>query len=189
MKNVYPYLRYIVAALVLTLSFGSLSGAVLWYNRSAAFDMPNMLATEYGSYIREGVEPSALQMEPVLIKSSYAPFIIVSDKTGKPVAGSANLDTQLPSLPKGVVEHATAKKNHAVVWSPIEDKQFATVTVKAGNYYVTAGQSLERVQQRCQQLVSITAIGFLLIAALLTAYVVRNKQISWHKSLLKKMKK
>lgn len=175
--------KLIVPFIFATMFFGSLSGILYMMNRNLANDMPQLLATQAAKVVdMYGVD--AVNSQPTDLANNPVPFVIVSDKQSKPLAGTGYLDNKLAKLPVGVVNHATAQEPHAVTWQPQKNVRIASVTVlsKKG-FYVTGGQSLRLTDDRAKRLLWFTASSFLAtIAVLVTAvFLIRRHCLSRNK--------
>ncbi len=149
-----------VQVLVVSVLFTSMYGLVYVLNRSLANDMPELLATQTAKQLDAGLGLDSVTMAPTDIANHPVPFVIIYDKKEKAVAGSGYLDKKLAQLPRGVVQHATPGKPHAVTWGPRKNIRIASVTVAAKNYYVVGGQSLQTTQNRLQRLLWLTLAGY-----------------------------
>lgn len=131
---------------------------------------------------RLGREPAAggtqAELPVVDVASSLAPYLIVFDAQGHPVAGSARLHGALPAVPAGVLEAAGRSGENRVTWQPEPGVRSAAVIVPiagAVGGYVLAGRSLREVEQRADRmLLLIAAFTAATLFATLVAAVVVN---------------
>jgi hypothetical protein len=90
------------------------------------------------------------------ISRSLAPFMVIYDDQGKPLAGSALLDGQLPNLPAGVFAYVKSSGETRITWQPRPGVRNATVIAWFSNPqqsgYVMAGRSLREVEKRIDML-------------------------------------
>lgn len=147
---------------MVTVFFGSLYAGAVVLNRSLAFDMPQLLATQTAKQLDAGYGVETISMGRTDLANYPVPFVIVYDKDGKALAGSGYLDSKLAELPKGVINHATKEKLHAVAWSPKEDVRLATVTAYSAKtgHFVVGGQSLANTDARNKLLAYVALVGY-----------------------------
>jgi hypothetical protein len=96
---------------------------------------------------------------------SLAPFIIVYDAGGKPVASSARLNGDVPRIPKGVLDAAKGSGENKVTWQPTSSLRIAAVAVPdrkgdQAHYVVVAGRSLRLAEERVQALTQMALAGW-----------------------------
>ncbi|MBI1793681.1 MAG: hypothetical protein HYR70_05775 [Chloroflexi bacterium] len=84
----------------------------------------------------------------VEMSRSLAPFLVVYDSSGKPVASSGVLKGQLPTVPDGVLDNAKQNGENRVTWQPDGDVRIATVIVPYQDGYVLAGRNMREVEKR-----------------------------------------
>lgn len=93
---------------------------------------------------------------------------MVYDSSGVPEFGTGFLNGELAEVPVGVIEAAFANGHNSVTWQPDDGLRFATVSVRAGDEVVLAGQSLAPSESRIDRIqillllawfVSIVALG------------------------------
>jgi len=154
----YARLLYILA--FTTLVFGTMYGLVQQQNRQQANDMSAIVANETAAHVEANPKLTGIDLNPINLRTSRAPFIDVYNKKGELVAGSGLLDGKIARLPVGVVEHAQSGKPHTVTWAPDKDVRIATVIVATNNYYVVGGQSLKSAESRMDSLTLLWAIGY-----------------------------
>jgi hypothetical protein len=98
----------------------------------------------------------------VNLATSLAPFLIVYDASGEPVAGSGVLDGQLPDYPKGALESAKQNGENRVTWQPNVDVRIASVVVPYENGFVVAGRNMREVEKRESQTETFAGATWLL---------------------------
>ena len=131
--------------------------------RLQANDPQVQLAEDAARALAGGADPkSVLPPGPqVDVSRSLAPFVVVYDAAGAPMASSGQLHGAAPKLPGGVLEHALAQGGHRLSWQPEVGVRQALVVVplRAGAAgFVVAGRSLREVEARKRQ-----AMEFLLL--------------------------
>jgi len=146
--------------------------------RLQANDPQVQMAEDAAARLGEGAPPAAVLPggADVEIARSLAPFLVVYDGAGAPVAGSGKLHGALPNLPGGVLEHARAQGGHRLSWQPEPGVRQALVVVPVrgrGAGFVVAGRSLREVEARKGQVLEFLGllwgaglVGFALLALL-----------------------
>lgn len=164
------YMPWVCAALLVSVTFGTIYAAVQQDLRQAANDPQTQLAEDAASQLNLGASPASLMINRVDMVNSLAPFIIVYDRSGHVIAGSGYVGATIPTIPLGVLRHSTLGQDHAITWQPAGNIRIASVTVKANNYYVVGGRSLRLVEQHEDQALFLVAFGWLLAMLMLTAW-------------------
>jgi len=133
--------------------------------RQSANDPQIQLAEDTAAQLEAGAQPQALVgSNKVDIARSLAPFLIIYDDTGNPIASSAQLNGQTPSLPSGVFTDVRKSGDDRITWQPQEGVRSATIiTHFAGPHpgFVLAGRSLTEVEKRVDQLAPLVGLGWL----------------------------
>ncbi len=158
MRRVLPWLA---GAAVVTALFGSLYIAVQQVERLGADDAPQRLASQVASELRGGSR-SVFSPRTVDLSSGLAAFVIVYDSGDRPVSGNGELDGQLASVPRGVLDDTRRDRSvHHVTWQPEPGLRFATVEIAVGDRVVLAGQSLSPAEARIDSLGLLIAVGWI----------------------------
>ncbi len=89
--------------------------------------------------------------EQVEMSRSLAPFIVVFDNNGKPVASSGLLNGNLPQVPQGVFDSAKQYGSNRVTWQPSNNIRIAAVVAPYKGGFVLAGRNMREVEQRESQ--------------------------------------
>jgi hypothetical protein len=148
--------------------------------RSGADDPQVQLAEDARSRLEAGAAPeSVLPPGPVDLRRSLAPYVVVFDTRGRPLASSGVLDGDTPVPPAGVLEHARGAGVDRISWEPAAGVRSAIVVLPYRDGFVLAGRSLRRVEERELALEVEVGLGWLvalgasaaaaLLAALATA--------------------
>jgi hypothetical protein len=154
-------LQRIAAIVVATILFGTIYAVAQQLDRMSADDAPLRLASQVASELREG-QMTTLNAQPhVDLSRSFATFVVVEDAQGQPSAGSGFLTGSLVSLPTGVLATAARSGRDDVTWQPTSTLRFATVTLKVGDQFVSAGQSLKPTEERDATVQLLVASGWL----------------------------
>src|SRR4051812_9606841 len=104
MKTILKY--WLVMAVMITGLVGLCYGAVQQDLRQSANDPQIQMAEDIATKLTDGQSlQSVVPAEKVDIAKSLAPYIIIFDGTGKPIASSAQLDGQIPTLPPGIPDN------------------------------------------------------------------------------------
>jgi hypothetical protein len=141
-------LQRIAAIIVATILFGTIYVVAQQLDRLSANDAPLRLASQVAAELREG-QTTTLDAQPhVDLSRSLAAFVVVEDAQGQSSDGSGFLKGSLVSLPTGVLASAAKSGQDNVTWQPAAGLRFATVTLKVGNQFVSAGQSLKPTEGR-----------------------------------------
>ncbi|HVO28983.1 MAG TPA: hypothetical protein VMT81_03305 [Candidatus Paceibacterota bacterium] len=91
---------------------------------------------------------AAIPTSTVDINESLAPYLVLYDASGDPVAGNGLLDGALPRLPAGVFAYASQHGEDHVTWQPRPGIRQAIVVVQTASGYAMAGRSLREVEAR-----------------------------------------
>ena len=123
---------------------------------------------------------SVIPAEKVDIATSIAPYMIIFDANGTPIASSAQLNGQTPSIPSGVFDSVRKNGEDKITWQPQEGVRSAVVVTQfkgTSTGFVLAGRSLREVEKReddLLQLLNIGWIGLLIITLPITAVVFKK---------------
>ena len=133
--------------------------------RSQGDDPQVHLAEDAARLWQAGSAPATLiPAGTVPLESSLAPFLMLFDREGAPLASSARLHGVAPVLPVGVFAHARARGEHRLSWQPEPGIREAIVVVAVGRGqlgYVVAGRSLRGTERRKLQVLHLFAMGCL----------------------------
>ena len=154
-------LRWLMPMAVATILFGTIYVVVQQLDRSQANDAPLRLASQVAAELREGQSATVNAQPHVDLSRSLAPFVVIENSQGVATAGSGYLRGSLVSLPTGVLSSAAKTGRDDVTWQPASGLRFATVTLKVGNQFVTAGQSLAPSEDRLGDLQLLVGFGWL----------------------------
>ncbi len=145
------------------------------YRRSA--DDPQIqMAGDAARELENGTPDEIIPAEKVEISQSLAPYLIVFDVNGNPVASNARLHGQIPAFVTGALRAARQKGENRITWQPEAGVRSAVVIVPvAGGEkgFVLAGRSLREAESRIQDLTYLTGAGLAgsLAASLIAAIV------------------
>jgi len=168
-----------MAAIVTGLS-GLLYAAVQQDLRQSANDPQIQMAEDTAAKLADGQQvQNVVPSEKVDIANSLAPYIIVFDATGKPIASSVQLNGQTPTIPSGVFDYVRQNGEDRITWQPQSGVRSAIVVTqfKGPNPgFVLAGRSLREVEIREDDIMHLILLGWiaiLLVTLLATAILFR----------------
>ena len=168
-KNIF---RVWLPIAIVVAAFSSLAYVTVQQSqRQAANDPQIQMAEDTAAALQKGASMSSvIPKETVDIAASLAPFIVVYDNDGNPVASSGLLDGQMPGYPNGALVSAKGGRENRVTWQPNTNVRIASVVVPYNNGYVVAGRNLREVEKRESQTEMYAAVTGLLalIATFLT---------------------
>ncbi len=107
---------------------------------------------------------SVVPTEQVDIASSLASYIIVFDASGKPIASSAQLNGQIPTLPSGVFDYVRQNGEDRITWTPQSGVREAIVVTHfkgANSGFVVAGRSLREAEKLVDDIGQILLVGWI----------------------------
>ena len=166
-KNIIRY--WLPLAAVTTLLSGLIYLAVQQSLRWGANDPQIQMAEDAAAALAAGGSlASVLPAGQVEISSSLAPFMVIFNARGEPLASSARLHGATPALPSGIFDYTRQKGEDRVTWQPESGVRIAAVVVAYGGAqpgFVLAGRSLREVEIRASQLEQITGIAWLVTLA------------------------
>jgi hypothetical protein len=176
MKTILKY--WLVMAVMITGLVGLCYGAVQQDLRQSANDPQIQMAEDIAAKLTDGLPlQSVVPSEKVDIAKSLAPYIIVFDATRKPIASSAQLDGQIPTLPPGVPDYVRQNGENRITWQPQIGVRSAIVVTQfkgSNSGFVLVGRSLREVENRednILQMLFLGGIGMLFITFFATAII------------------
>lgn len=121
--------------------------------RQSANDPQIQFAEEVADSLSQGADPQMLGQPSVDIAKSLAPYVVIYDKDGKPVASTAMFNGQAPQIPSGIFDYIKKKNSRDIVtWQPSKDVRQAIVVMPYSHGdtsgFVMAGKSLREVEKR-----------------------------------------
>lgn len=179
---------WVLAAIIISGLFGIFYGAVQQVLRSGADDPQIQLAEDTATSLMAGKRvEDVISTNQIDIATSLAPYIIVFDAQGKPVASSARLNGRIPAIPAGIFDYVRQNGEDRLTWQPQPGVRSAIVVtqVKGANPgFVLAGRSLREVEKREDNILHIVIIGWagLLLITFVATIVLRfNRfQLAFH---------
>lgn len=147
--------------------------------RSGLNDPQNQMAGDLaGLLAKKGMVPIAntAPEEQIDMAQSLAPFVIVYDEQGHPLASQATLHGTVPVLPQGVFDFVRQHGEERVSWQPVLGREngvrIAAIVRRVDgpqHGFVLAGRNMREVEARIghvQMLAGLTWLGMLGLIAL-----------------------
>ena len=130
--------------------------------RLGANDPQIQMAEDAAAHLDAGASPTAvLPGEHIDMAHSLAPFVIVFDRQGQPLASSVALRGETPLPPPGVFTSVPNNGRNEVTWQPAPGVRSAAVVVAYAHGYVLAGRSLRVVEERESSLGNSAIVAWL----------------------------
>ena len=172
MNKIRNILRVWIPIAILVVAFCTLSYATVQQSlRQAANDPQIQMAEDAAAALDGGATvESVIPKIQVEMSTSLAPFIVLYDNDGKPVAGSGLLNGQMPDYPKGALDTAKGTGENRVTWQPTATTRIASVVVPYNAGFVMAGRNMREVEKRESQTEMFAGLTGLL--ALIATFIV-----------------
>jgi len=133
--------------------------------RSSANDPQIQMAEDIAAQLAAGQPMQNLvPTAQVDIAKSLATYIIVFDNTGTPLASSAQLNGQTPTLPTGVFDYTRQNGEDRLTWQPQAGVRSAIVVTQfkgSSSGFVLVGRSLREVELREDNIQNLVLFGWL----------------------------
>ncbi len=137
--------------------------------RMSASDPQIQLSEDGAQRLSAGeIAAEIIPQRKVDMSSSLAPFVIVYDDSGKPIASSADLNGLIPSPPHGVFDFVRANRQETVTWQPRPGVRIASVVTRCANGFVVAGRNMREIEAREFRVLKLAAAGWLAVNVVLT---------------------
>lgn len=157
--------QWLPLAVVTTLLCGLVYLVVQQTLRQGANDPQIQMAEDAAAALAAGGTAEAvLPAGNVEISSSLAPFMVIYNDAGEPLAFIGLLHGVAPHLPGGVFEYTRQTGEDRVTWQPEQSVRIAAVVVAYNGVqpgFVLVGRSLREVEIRESQVEQITGIAWL----------------------------
>ena len=131
--------------------------------RQSANDPQIQMAEDAAAALENGTPPSMIvpkNASPIDIATSLAPYLIVFDDAGDPIAGNAALNAKIPAFPAGVFDYVRTHGEDRITWQPQPGVRSAAILVRVASGsipgFVLAGRSLREVEIREDKLSFMT---------------------------------
>lgn len=175
MKTAFKW--WLVIALVMS-GLAGLVYVIAQQNLRLNADDPQIqMAEDIAARLSHGAQPRDLvPAESVDIATSLAPYIIIFDNNGNPLASSARLDGQIPGIPQGVFDYVRASGEDRITWQPEPGVRGAIVVTRfqgTTSGFVLVGRSLREVEKRENALLLIDLLSWasLLVVSFLATVI------------------
>lgn len=137
---------------VVSTAFCALTFASVQQALRQGLNDPQIQMAEDGAFaLDQGAAVASILSTPTIEMSrSLAPFIVIFDNNGKPVASTGMLNGYLPDYPKAALESSKQSGENQVTWQPDPNVRIASVVVPYKDGFVMAGRNMREVEQREQ---------------------------------------
>ena len=149
--------------------------------RQSANDPQVQMAEDTAAKLAKGQSPQDIvSKDNVDIATSLAAYTIVFDANGKPIASSAQLNGQTPTIPSGVFDSVRKNGEDRITWQPQDGVRSAIVVTQfkgSNSGFVLAGRSLretETLEDNILHLITFNWLFLLLLALPIVAIVFRK---------------
>lgn len=173
--------HWLLVAIVVTGLIGLIYTAVQQDLRQGANDPQIQMAEDVAAKLAGGqAVQNVVPSEKVDIATSLAPYLIIFDANGNPVASSAQFDGQTPTIPSGVFDSVRQNGEDRITWQPQAGVRSAVVVTQfkgSTSGFVLAGRSLREVERREDGLMQILLAGWvvmILVTLVATALLFRK---------------
>lgn len=132
--------------------------------RMGANDPQIQMATDLAARLEAGSAAAAIPTGSVDLSRSLAPFVIVYDDKGLPLAGQGLLNGSLPAPPAGVFDYVRTHGEERVSWQPQRGVRVAAVVERVSGAqpgFVLAGRSMREVESRIQHVQNLAGLAWL----------------------------
>ena len=162
-KTILKY--WLVMAVTIAGLVGLCYAAVQQDIRQSANDPQIQIAEDSAAKLADGQSvQNVVPSEKVDIAKSLAPYIIVFDTTGKPLASSALLDGQTPTIPAGVIDYVKQNGEDRITWQPQFGVRSAVVVTQfkgSTSGFILVGRSLREVEIREDNIFHLLLVGWI----------------------------
>ena len=179
LRTTFKY--WVGAAIILTALVFFVSVAVQQVIRQSANDPQVQMAEDTAAKLAKGQSAQVIiPKDNVDIATSLATYIIVFDANGKPIASSAQLNGQTPTIPSGVFDSVRKNGEDRITWQPQDGVRSAIVVTQfkgSNSGFVLVGRSLreaERLEDNLMGLFIFNWLFLLLLALPIVAIVFRK---------------
>jgi len=159
--------HWLLVAIVVTGLVGLLYAAVQQELRQGANDPQIQMAEDAAVKLAGGQSvQNVVPSEKVDIATSLAPYLIIFDAKGNPIASSAQLNGQTPTIPSGVFDSVRQNGEDRITWQPQTGVRSAIVVTQftgSTSGFVVAGRSLREVEKREDGLLQILVAGWVVM--------------------------
>ena len=179
MKTMLKY--WLLMAVIVTGLAGLIYAIVQQDIRHAADDPQIQMAEDIAAQLASGQQvQQVVPSDKVNIATSLALYIIVFNATGTPLASSAQLNGQTPTVPSGVFDSVKQSGEDRITWQPQPGVRSAVVVTQfqgSNSGFVLVGRSLREAEKREDDMLQITFVGWvgmLFVTFLASAILLRK---------------
>ena len=138
--------------------------------RSGLNDPQIQLANDLAGRLEAGESPAVAvpAAPPIDMARSLAPFVIVYDDQGRPVAGQGVLHGSIPAPPEGVFDFVRGHGEERLTWQPVRDSggavRIAAVLERVSGAhpgFVLAGRNMREGEARIHQVTEMAGLTWL----------------------------
>jgi sensor histidine kinase regulating citrate/malate metabolism len=170
-----PFLDYLFELAIITVIFGAIYATVQQSYRAAANDPQIQIARDINARIHQGKPVESFLTDTIDIAHSLSTFAALYEANGKPIRSSGYLDRKMPELPAGVFDFAKTQGEHEITWQPRSGVRMAMVIISS-NFspvgFVAAGRSLQEVEVREHNFITMVFLGWLVCFGLTLLHAV-----------------
>ena len=160
------FISWIPLGIVIVGLCGLISVTVQQNYRMSLNDPQIQMAQDAATAISRGVSVSmVVPSVSIDIATSLAPFVIVYDDTGKPVAYSGTISGAVPVPPKDVFSYANEHGSDRLSWEPQPGIRTAidVERIPGNSGYVLVGRNMREVEARESDLTMIVGLGMIVL--------------------------
>lgn len=171
------FINYFLAIAIITVISGIIYAAVHQSHRSGANDPQMQIARDINSKLQHSKPVENFFTDTIDIAQSLSVFNVLYDGAGEPIRSSGYFKNKMPAIPAGVFEFAKKNGEHDVTWQPQPGVRMAMVIVRSNSFpvrFVASGRSLQEVEGREYNLVTIIFFGWIACIALVLLHAVIN---------------
>lgn len=166
----FSWSHFLCAMAIITIVFGVVYASVQQCYRSGADDPQIQLVRDINLKLHEGKSIERFFNDSIDVSQSLSPFVVLYNVNGKPVRSSGYFNGKMPELPAGVLDFAKANGEHNVTWQPQTGVRMAMVILYSNSStvsFIAAGRSLQEVEIREHNLVTMILIGWIMCVAVI----------------------
>jgi hypothetical protein len=155
-------LTHFAAAVIVTAIMLAMYATVQQTHRAGANDPQLQLARDIDAKINSNKPFTQLLPDDTIeISQSLGTFVTLYNAQGAPVQSTGLLDGRLPNLPSGVFDFTRNNKEDVFTWQPRQGVRVATVLQVTQNGFVAVGRSLQEVEVRESNTVTMILITWM----------------------------
>ena len=164
-------LTHFATAIIVTGIVLTIYATVQQAHRSAANDPQLQLARDITAKIDNNKAfDQLLPGDTIEISQSLGTFVALYDAKGKPQQSTGLLDGKLPKLPSGVFDFTHNNKEDVFTWQPRQGVRIATVLQLTKNGFIAVGRSLQEVEIREGNLVTMVFVTWMICMGIIVLH-------------------